>query len=363
MAKAEDVLKAMSLEEKIGQMVIAGLDGLTADEHAEAMLAKYRVGGFVFFARNIQDSRQALALVNSLKALNKRHVPLFLAIDEEGGRVTRLPAEYRKLPASRSIGDTGSVSLAYEVGGILADRVKSLGFNMDFAPVLDINSNPDNPVIGDRSLGTTAQGVTGMGIAVMKGIQAGNIIPVVKHFPGHGDTAVDSHKGLPRVEADMDRLESFELVPFRAAVTSQADMVMTAHILLPRIDPKHPATLSKPIITGILRNLLGFQGVVITDDLNMAAVKDNYDLGDAAVLAVNAGVDIVLTCHEYANLVHVISALRNAVEGGLIPAERIEESVLRILRLKQKYTLTNEAVQEADIEQINRRADEALRDR
>ena len=224
---------------------------------------------------------------------------------------------------------------------------------MDFAPVLDINSNPSNPVIGNRSFGSNVNIVTKLGIQTMKGIRSQNIIPVVKHFPGHGDTSVDSHLGLPSVNNDLKRLKNFELVPFAEAIKNNADAVMIAHILLPKIDSENPSSLSKIIITNILRKDLNFNGVIITDDMTMGAIIKNYNISEAAVKSVKAGTDIVLVCHGYDNEVAVIGALKNAVLKGDISKQCIDQSVYRILSLKKKYKLKDEIVNSVDLVEIN----------
>jgi beta-N-acetylhexosaminidase len=208
-------------------------------------------------------------------------------------------------------------------------------------------------VIGERAFGTTPEIVSKLGIQTMKGIQSQNVISVVKHFPGHGDTSVDSHVGLPSVNHDLDRLYNFELKPFASAIQNGADAMMIAHILLPKIDANHPASLSQTVITDILRNDLQFDGVVLTDDMTMGAIVTNYDLGEAAVKSINAGSDIVLVCHSLENEKQVIDALTSAVKAGTIPIDRVNESVYRILKLKQKYRLTDQQVDSVDIDEIN----------
>lgn len=233
---------------------------------------------------------------------------------------------------------------------------------MDFAPVLDINSNPKNPVIGNRAFGATLDIVRDLGIETMKGIQSENVIPVVKHFPGHGDTSVDSHVGLPTVNNDLNRLESFELVPFREAIEEGADAVMIAHILLPKIDKENPSSLSKDIITDILRNKLEFDGVVITDDMTMGAISKNYNVNEAAVKSINAGTDIVLVCHGYEKAIEVINSVKDAVIKGEISEERVNESVYRILKLKNKYNLKDEITDSVDVDKINNKIRTLLND-
>jgi len=362
-AESTDPIEAqvaeMSLDEKIGQLVIVGLDGYVNDENSTYLIEKYRVGGFVLLKQNVKDTEQLLELMNSLKKTNAANkIPLFLAIDEEGGRISRLPDDFKKLPSSGRIGQANDKRLAYQAGSLLAEMLKTIGLNMNFAPVLDINSNPENPVIGDRAFGVSSELVTELGMEAMSGIKAQGIIPVIKHFPGHGDTDVDSHVGLPVVEASLSRLESFELIPFKTAIENQADAIMIAHILLPKIDPNNPASFSKPIITDLLRKKMNFDGVVITDDLTMGAVVNNYDLGEAAVESLKAGSDIILVCHDYEKEVRVIEAIKKAVETGKITEERVDESLYRILSLKKKYGLSDEPVRAVDLQRLNDKIEE-----
>jgi beta-N-acetylhexosaminidase len=203
--------------------------------------------------------------------------------------------------------------------------------------------------------------VSELGIQTMKGIREGNIIPVVKHFPGHGDTSVDSHVGLPTVNNGMDRLRSLELVPFDAAIKNQADAVMIAHILLNKIDPDNPSSLSKAIITDLLRTQLNFKGLVISDDMTMGAIVKNYKIGDAVIKSINAGSDIVLVCHGYENEEAAMNALKNAVENNIISKERIDESVYRILKLKDKYKLTDNIINSIDINKLNTDINEIIK--
>lgn len=333
-------IKKMSLEEKVGQLVMVGVAGYEIDKRTQKLIETDHIGGIIFFKRNIKDIQQTLALVDSLHATNSvNKIPLFLAVDEEGGRVSRIPDESQQVPTSQELGEINSAELSYQVGRVLGARLKLYGLNMNFAPVLDINSNPDNPVIGDRSFGAEATVVSKLGIETMLGLQSQGIISVVKHFPGHGDTGVDSHIGLPAVNHDLERLRSFELVPFAAAVENKVDAIMIAHILLPQIDPDNPATFSKAIITDLLREEMGFTGVVITDDLTMGAIVNNFEIGAAAVNSINAGSDIVLVCHGYDQEEAVIRAIQEAVKTGVISQKRIDQSVYRILKLKEKYGL------------------------
>lgn len=351
----------MSLEEKIGQLFIVGLEGYSLDDNSLEMIEKHHVGGFILFKRNIKDVEQLVALTNALKAANSNNkIPLFISVDEEGGIVSRMPEEIKKLPSSGSLGRLGNEGLSYEVGKILGYQLKLFGFNMNFAPILDINSNPQNPVIGERAFGADKELVSKLGIQTMKGIQSQGVISVVKHFPGHGDTSVDSHVGLPRVDHGLDRLREFELVPFTRAIENGADAVMVAHILFPQIDSDNPSTLSRAIITDILKGEMGFEGLVITDDMTMGAIMENYSIGDAVVKSILAGSDLILVCHGYENELEAIAAIKQAVEEGKISEDRIDESLYKILQLKKKYNLDDKVVEMPDIQKLNQMIEKIL---
>lgn len=348
------LMNDMTVEEKIGQLVLVGLEGTAIDETSRKLVKDLHVGGFILFKDNIESVDQSVKLLNDLKEANAANpVPLWLSIDEEGGRVTRFPEEYVKLPSSGKVGSRGDLALTKRVGGLIAQKVAGLGLNMVFAPVLDIHSNPNNPVIGDRSFGTTAETVTQHGIASMKGIQEKGVVPVVKHFPGHGDTSVDSHLGLPVVEHDLKRLHEMELVPFQQAINEGADVVMVAHLLMKSIDPDTPSSYSKPVINDLLREELGFKGVVITDDMTMGAISGSTDVGEASVKSVVAGSNMVLIGHEYALEEAVIQALTKAVRSGVIPEEMLNERVRATLELKHKYALSDDPVKAPDIKPLN----------
>lgn len=345
----------MSLEEKIGQMLLVGIDGTVLDAKAKDMITKDKVGGIILYANNIKNLPGMVSLVNELKASNTDNpAPLFVSVDQEGGKVSRMPAEYASIPSNAKVGQSNNAEAAGTMGKLLARQVKAAGFNVDFAPVLDINSNPKNPVIGDRSFGPSADKVVQLGIAEMKGIASEGIIPVVKHFPGHGDTGVDSHLELPVVKKSREQLAKLEWVPFQAAVKEQADAVMVAHILYPQLDPGKPASISAAIIGGLLRGEMGYQGVVITDDLTMGAIMKHFDLGTAAVDSVKAGSDILLVAHGYDNEQRVRQALLNNIKNGKLKESRIDESVHRILALKQKYGLTDDPVPVPDLTALNK---------
>lgn len=351
----QEQIKQMTLTEKIGQMVIMGVDGTSANEQMKELIEQYHVGGVILYQNNIANKKQTTDFLNELKQINteKSAIPLWLSVDQEGGRVSRMPSEYTKLPTNRAIGKVNNADLSRKIGNILGKELQSVGFNMDFAPVLDINSNPNNPVIGDRSFGANAEVVSKLGVQTMLGIQAQKVAAVVKHFPGHGDTSVDSHSDLPVVQTDLKRLKTFEWLPFEAAIKNKVDAVMVAHILLPKIDPDHPASFSKIIITDYLRKELQYDGVVMTDDMTMGGIVNHFQLKDAAVQAVEAGCDVIMVAHEYDKAKEVLLNLKSHVESGAIAEDRIDQSVYRVLQLKMKYALQDQAVQNAAVAPIN----------
>ncbi|MFH5182562.1 beta-N-acetylhexosaminidase [Paenibacillus sp. TAB 01] len=354
-------VERMSLDEKIGQMVIAGMDGYEINPHTRELIQNDHVGGLILYKPNVKSTAQLTELVNALKQANEgSRLPLWLGVDEEGGRVTRLPDELQKTPASQVVGRTGKPEFAYGIGSLLGKELSAYGFNVDFAPVMDVNSNPNNPVIGDRSFGAEASLVSSMGVQEMKGLQSQKVLPVVKHFPGHGDTSVDSHLGLPIVQNDMERLLKLELVPFAEAFGQQADAVMVAHILLPKLDPDVPASMSKEVMTNLLRKEMGFEGVIMTDDMTMGAIEQHYTIEEAAVKSVQSGANVIMVGHDYDKAVAVIGAIRRAVDDKRIPAELIDDSVNRIYKLKQKYQVNDHPVAVPDTQALNASVKELL---
>lgn len=347
-------IKSMTLRDKIGQLIIVGFDGTTVNEEALDYIENLKVGGFILFARNIVDEDQTLKLLNELKEANSNNdLPLFLSIDEEGGRVSRLPSSFEKIPEMIKVGNKNDEGISYEIGSILGERVRSLGFNMNFAPVLDINSNPENPVIGNRAFGSTVESVSKNGLGVMNGIRDFNVIPAVKHFPGHGDTNIDSHINLPVIRKTIDELKSFELIPFIKAIEADVEMIMVAHILYPEIDKDYPSTMSSKIIEQILRNELAYGGVIVSDDMTMGAIVENYSLEEGVLSFIEAGGDIALVCHGRENPEKVIKRIEEAVNSGDLSEEQIDEKLYRILKLKENYDLIDDLIDEINVKEIN----------
>lgn len=348
---SKSYLDNMTLEEKIGQMFIVCPEALNVSENAETAqavdtvtevmrenLEKFPVGGIAVFGKNITGAEQLPRFISDLQSNSK--YPLFIAVDEEGGRVARIAnsdffnvASYKSM---EDIGKSGDASKAEEVGRQIGSYLKELGFNLDFAPVADTNTNPQNIVIGDRSYGSDPALVARMVSAQLDGMHDSGIMGTLKHFPGHGDTKDDTHSGYVSIEKTWDELKECELVPFITALP-KADMVMVSHITAVNVtSDKLPTSMSETMITGKLRNELGYDGVIITDAMAMGAVADNYTSAEAAVTAVKAGVDIVLMPQ---NLNEAFNGVMNAVTDGEISMERLDESVLRILKMKAKYKL------------------------
>ena len=334
----DDKINSMTLDEKIGQMIITGFNGSEYNDDMDRLINEYKVGGVILFARNIEDSNQMIDLTRALQE-NNNNLPLFISIDEEGGRVSRLPDDVEKFPSAFTIGLINDQQTAYENGKEIGYTLKRLGINLDYAPALDIYSNENNTVIGDRAFSTEESIVSTMGIATMEGIEDSDIIPVVKHFPGHGDTEVDSHYGLPIVYKTLEELRNFEFIPFVKAIESGCDVIMVSHIILNEVDSINPASLSKIVISDLLRKDMGFDKVVITDDMSMGAITSIMSIEEACIKSIEAGCDILLLGNAYEEIEQVINSIKLKLYNGEISEEQINKSVNRILELKKKYNM------------------------
>lgn len=333
--QVKNILSNMTLEEKIGQMLIVNYAGTIYDES----ILKSNPGGFIIMNDNIDTYNQLQNLIDTLQDNSK--IPLFISIDQEGGRVQRLQSltdvETLDIPNMSLVGKTNNTSLTYELGTAIGKELNVFGINMDFAPVLDINSNPDNPVIGERSFGDNKTIVSKMGLSLSKGLKEQNIIPVFKHFPGHGDTSVDSHIDLPIVTKSKEELLELELSPFIDAINDNAEVIMIGHLAVPSITGNNtPASLSKEVITDLLKEELNFNGLVITDALNMKAVTNNYSNEEIILMALDAGVDILLMPKDVNNVINIV---KNAINENKINENRIKASVSKIIRFKLEYGL------------------------
>lgn len=337
--KIDKLIKSMTIDEKVGQLFIVAFQGKVVNNEIKDLIEKYKVSGVILFSGNISDKENTKYLIKDLKAINEKNkYPLFISVDEEGGRVTRMPNDIEKTPASSVVGKRNDVDFAREVGNTIGKNLKFLGYNMNFAPVLDIFSNPKNTVIGDRAFGSDIDIVIKMSNSEIRGLKENNIIVVPKHFPGHGDTEVDSHVGLPIVNKSLDELKAFEFKPFESAINNGIEAIMVSHIILSKIDKENPATLSKDVIN-ILKNDLNFDGVIVSDDMTMGAITSNYNLPDAVTKSINAGVDLVLVCNGIENQANSINKVKESISNGAIKEERLNDAVRKILRLKLKYEI------------------------
>jgi len=323
-----------TLREKIAQMFLVGVGARELTSEERIAIEHYPFGGFILFGQNCCDPAQILSLTRALWNTNKG-LPPFIAIDQEGGRVHRLPKPFAHFPPAARLGETGNIKLAYRVARATAAELAAVGINLDFAPVLDVNSNPKNPVIGDRSFASDPQKVIAFGEQWIHGLRDGGIIPCGKHFPGHGDTDKDSHLDLPLVDRSLDELWQVELPPFVNACRNGIESLMTAHVLYRALDPKLPATLSHNIVTGLLRMELDYHGVVFSDDMEMKAISDHYGVAEAVAWCVRAGIDVVLFCHELPRAIDAFESLCSEVEKDATIRSQVENSYKRIIRLKQ----------------------------
>ncbi len=330
-----------SIPEMTGQMIMAGFEGTALTPETEDLIRNRHVGGVILFSRNYENPEQLHTLIRDLQAVaasTSTGLPLFISVDQEGGRVARLTAPFTKYPPLCCVGQAHSESLAYRFGQSLAAELVDVGINMDYAPVLDVHTNPGNPIIGDRAIASDPDTVARLANSFIKGFKDKGMIPVGKHFPGHGDTQLDSHLDLPYVQRDAATLEAVELVPFRETIAQGLEVIMTAHVIYTAWDAKNPATFSKTILQDILRQKLGFQGVILSDDLEMKAVENYFPFEELPRMGIEAGLDMFLICNNMDKVRTLHDRLIQEVDNGILSVEPIQHSVERILHLKKNLT-------------------------
>ncbi|WP_342599898.1 beta-N-acetylhexosaminidase [Psychrobacillus sp. FSL H8-0483] len=337
----------MSLKKKAGRLLIAGFKGTIISDEIKHLIHEYHIGGVILFGRNIGTPNEILALTQSLQQEAKKagyKTPLLICIDQENGVVRRLGEGTTIIPGAMLLGATHQPKHAYNAGVITGKELKALGVNWNLAPVVDINNNPKNPVIGVRSFGEKPDEVTEMAKQSMLGMQHAGVMTTLKHFPGHGDTSVDSHLDLPVIAHSLKRLHEVELVPFKACIQAGADAIMSAHVYFPalELESNTPATLSHSVITGLLRDQLGFDGVVTTDCMEMDAIAKGIGTVNGCVKAVKAGVDLVMVSHIHSLQEQSILKIVEAVESGELSVQQIDNSIARIERMIAKYTTWEE---------------------
>ncbi|WP_273224308.1 beta-N-acetylhexosaminidase [Geosporobacter ferrireducens] len=341
---AEEVLASLSLEEKIGQLFILGFQESMDSDSLRSLIEEKKMGGFILFQRNYRNIDTLIQLNQQLHAWNKDNpVPLLISIDEEGGTVSRLPSGATKFPEARLLGNINEENLTFQVGEVIGKELSALGINLNFAPVMDVVSSKNNRLLYPRSYSGNPETVSRHGMRFIQGLQQQGVIGVPKHFPGHGDTQVDSHGGMPKIMVDRDTLLRRELVPFKASIEGGAEMIMAGHLAFPIIDEQSlPATRSRILLQELLRKELGFNGIIVTDDLEMKGYTDkNISIEEAALQSFDAGIDLFVICHTEDLQMRVYNSLKEKAADGTISEDRLNASVLRIIRLKQKYDLSH----------------------
>ncbi len=336
---ASKIVNSMTIDEKIGQLFIIHYNKPEITEEFKHILETVKPGGFTLFNENIKTYEQTTKLIKDINSTAK--IPMFISIDQEGGRVQRLKSmpgmNIINIPSMSKIGESNDENQAYNTGITIANDLKKFSINMNFAPVIDIYLNPKNTVIGDRSFGNNAETVSKMGLSLANALKNNNIIPVYKHFPGHGNTEKDSHVEIPIITKTKEELYQDELIPFKNAISNNADIIMVGHLALPKITNDYtPASLSKQVVTDLLKNELGYKNLIITDALNMKAITNNYSEKQIYELAINAGVDILLMPNDP---ILAFNSIKKSLEEGTINETTITKSVEKIIALKLKYNI------------------------
>jgi len=324
----------------VGQLLMTGVEGTEVSRETELFLRETGAGGVILFARNYKSPKQLGRFIKDLRDAAEQE--LIVSVDQEGGRVARLGKPFTEIPPMGVLqGRPDGEELAEGIGRLLGRELSAVGINLDFSPVLDVSSNRFNPVIGDRAMSSDPREVARFGTALIRGMQSEGVAACGKHFPGHGDTDVDSHEGLPVLPHTRERFERLELIPFRAAVDAGVASVMTAHLMIPGLDREDPVTVSRPITTGILRRELKFSGLIFTDDLTMKGITCRYETGEAAWRAVAAGADVALVCHDPEAQRAALEGLRRAVGEGKIPMTQLSASLARLAAFKERFAATD----------------------
>ena len=332
----------LPLEEKVGQMLMIGMEGTSVSEDLKVAIAQH-IGHVILFKKNITSIEQLRKLITDIDALATDY-PIWVGIDEEGGTVSRLPDELVKLPSANTLASKYSEQQVKKIAAQLGQALTRNGIDIDFAPVMDVNSNAANPVIGKRAFSNDPEIVSRYANQFASGLQQAGVIPVAKHFPGHGDTDVDSHEGLPVIHKSLEQLQQLELRPFQEAIEQGIDSIMIGHLLVPALDKENPASLSPKVVTGLLREQMNYDGILITDDLTMGAL--DRSLPQAIVAAIQAGNDIALANGTLDEVLKGKQLVMQAIEQGVIPIQQVNESVYRIMKRKQQQPLQDFQINE-----------------
>ena len=353
-------IEELTIKEKIGQMIIIGLETNHITERIKKMITEYKIGGIILYRKNFSTYKEMVKLINDLKQLNKSNkIPLFISIDQEGGRVNRMPPEIKNLPPANKIASLKNKKIIIKSAQITGTLLKNSGFNLNFAPVLDIKRFNDKHAIGDRCYGKTKEEVIEYGIPVMKQLQNEGILPVIKHFPGHGATKQDSHAFLPVINSNISYLQKEDMYPFEEAIKQGADAILVGHLLIKKITGIFPASLSRNFITNYLRKKYRYKGLIITDDLKMKAIKFVYGSALAVEKAFKSGNDIIIFRFKTIEEQRILTKIENLVKKGKIKEHQINRSVKRIINIKTKYNISDDIIEDnLDIQKINSEIDE-----
>lgn len=341
----------LTLEEKIGQLFMVGLQ---EKNNIIDLIQNNKIGGVVLYKSNYNTYKEMLEYINNIKTLNNKNpIPIFISIDQEGGRVNRMPSEILNIKSATKLSNTKNIDIVKESGSIIGELLNKTGISMDYAPVLDIRRFEEKHAIGDRCYGENKQDVTKYGIEVMKEIQKQKVIPVIKHFPGHGLTKKDSHFRIPKITEKIEILEKEDIVPFEQAIKEGADAIMVGHLIIKDEDKKYPASLSKKVIRKYLIEKYNYKGLIITDDLKMMAIRLHYNMKRAVVKSIEAGNDIIMIGLSYKKIKKIIKYIIKKVEKGKISIDRINSSVEKIMEIKEKYGIKDEEVKGFDVSKMN----------
>lgn len=356
--------KQLSIEEKIGQMAMIGMDSNYMTERIKMMITKYKIGGVILYRKNFNTYHEMINLIIELKRLNKNNkIPLFIAIDQEGGRVNRMPKEIKNLPSANKIATMGGERLTRESAKITSEVLKKSGYNLNFAPVLDIKRFDSQHGIGDRCFSDKKEVISRCGIATMEEMQKQEIVSVIKHFPGHGATQQDSHIMLPIINKKIELLEKEDMYPFEQAIRNGADAVLIGHLLVKRITGIFPASLSRKFITKYLRKKYRYNGLIITDDLKMRAIKLIYGSEFAVKKAYEAGNDIIVFRFKKEQEINAIEKVIDLTKRNKIKESRINKSVNRIIKIKEKYSISDSTeIEGINIDEINIRIEKIIKE-
>ena len=346
-------IKELSLEEKIGQMLIMGLED-KEQKGIDNIIKKLKIGGIIIYKKNYNNYEQMLGLINNIKEMNvENKIPITISVDQEGGRVNRMPPEILNLKSATKFANSKDVELVKETGNIIGKMLSETGISMDYAPILDIRRFEEKHAIGDRCYGENKEDVEKYAIEVMKQLQQNNVISVIKHFPGHGLTKKDSHFRIPKIKEKIEQLQKEDMQPFEVAIKNGADAIMVGHLIIKDVDKKYPASLSKKVIQKYLIEKYNYNGLIITDDMKMMAIRLHYNMKKAVKRAILAGNDIVMMGLSYKKVDKIIKYIISQIKKGKISEERINKSVEKILRIKEKYNITDEKASGFDINKIN----------